>query len=271
MQYFALLFCVLLPVAGLYGQATLGASSLSGVIRDASGLPAPAAAVTLTDVERGLTRQASSNDAGSFSFPSIPPGEYSLMVIKAGFKAQEIRNLKLTVGQAEALDISLTVGEVSSVVEVKAEPAQLETESNVIGTLIDSGRVQDLPLNGRNYLQLALLSGGAVPATGRSDAIAGQTGRSANAVLLGGNVGSSTGYLIDGIAVRGGRLGESALNLSPAVIDQFRVQMSFFMPDQGPNPGLINLTTKVGSNKFHGEVFEFFRNGEKGLRNVESC
>ena len=144
---------------------------------------------------------------------------------------------------------------------------QLETESNVIGTVVDSSRVQELPLNGRNYLQLALLSGGAVQANVRSDAISGQTGRNDNAVLLGGNVGSSTGYMIDGIAVRGGRLGESALNLSPAVIDQFKVQMSFFMPDQGPNPGLVNLTTRSGGNRFHGELFEFFRNGNLDARN----
>ena len=103
--------------------------------------------------------------------------------------------------------------------------------------MVDSARVQELPLNGRNFLQLALLSGGAVAPTTRSDAIGGQTGRSDNAVILGGNVGSSTGYLINGIATRGGRLGESAMNISPAAIDQFKVQMSFFMPDQGPNPG----------------------------------
>ena len=144
---------------------------------------------------------------------------------------------------------------------------QLDTESNVIGTVVDSARVQELPLNGRNFLQLALLSGGAVSPTVRSDAIGGQTGRSDNAIILGGNVGSSTGYLINGIATRGGRLGEAALNLSPAAIDQFKVQMSYFMPDQGPNPGLVNLTTRSGGNAFHGELFEFFRNEKLDARN----
>ena len=133
---------------------------------------------------------------------------------------------------------------------------------------MDSARVQELPLNGRNFLQLALLSGGAVAPdrpqrcyqADRRDAVT-------MPVILGGNVGSSTGYLINGIATRGGRLGESALNISPAAIDQFKVQMSFFMPDQGPNPGLINLTTRSGGNSFHGELFEFFRNEKLDARN----
>ena len=264
--FLSILFCAL-PA---FAQATLGAASLNGTVRDASGLGTPNAAVVLTDIEKGVNRTTTSNEAGAFNFPTIPPGSYSLRVSKTGFQAEEIRNLKLAVGQTEALEINLKIGEVSSTVEVTADVAQLETESNVIGTVVDSGRVQELPLNGRNYLQLALLSGGAVPTNGRSDAISAQTGRASNAVLLGGNLGSSTGYLIDGIAVRGGRLGESALNLSPAAIDQFKVQMSFFMPDQGPNPGLVNLTTKGGSNKFHGELFEFFRNGDLDARNYFS-
>jgi hypothetical protein len=182
-----------------------------------------------------------------------------------------VKNITLEVGARPSFDVTLTPGGVSSTVSVTAEALPpLETESNVIGTVINSGRVQELPLNGRNYLQLALLSGGAVSPNTRSDAISGQTGRGDNAILLGGNVGSSTGYMIDGIAVRGGRLGESAVNISPAAIDQFKVQMSFFMPDQGPNPGLVNLITKGGNNGFHGEAFEFFRNGNLDARNFFS-
>jgi hypothetical protein len=228
----------------------------------------PAADIELTDVARGLRRTAQSNEDGAFLFPTVTPGVYTLRVTKTGFEAQELRNITLEVGQRASYDVDLRPGQISNVVTVSAENVpQLETESNVVGTVVDSARVQELPLNGRNFLQLALLSGGAVPPTGRSDAIAGQTGRGDNAVLLGGNVGSSTGYLINGIAVRGGRLGESAINLSPSAIDQFKVQMSFFMPDQGPNPGLVNLTTRSGGNAFHGELFEFFRNEVLDARN----
>lgn len=224
----------------------------------------------LTDTARGIRRTAQSNGEGSFVFPTLTPGGYTLRITKEGFEAEELRNITLEVGQRASYDIGLKPGKITDVVTVAAENVpQLETESNVIGTVVDSARVQDLPLNGRNYLQLALLSGGAVGPS-RNDSIATQTGRSDNVVLLGGNLPSSTGYLVNGIQVRGGRLGESALNLSPSAIDQFKVQMSFFMPDQGPNPGIVNLTTKSGSNRFHGELFEFFRNGDLDARNFFS-
>lgn len=247
---------------------TAGTSALAGTVRDTSGAAIASADVELTDVARGLKRTAQANAEGAFLFPTLTPGAYLLRITKQGFEAQEFRNITLEVGQRASFDVELRPGQVSTVMTVAAETIpQLETESNVIGTVVDSSRVQELPLNGRSYLQLALLSGGAVAPTGRSDAISGQTGRSDNAVILGGNVGSSTGYLINGIATRGGRLGESAMNLSPAAIDQFKVQMSFFMPDQGPNPGLVNLTTRSGSNRFHGELFEFFRNEKLDARN----
>lgn len=249
-------------------QTTLGTASLAGTVRDSSGAAIPEAKIELTDVARGFKRESAANAEGLFVFPSLTPGSYNLRVAKEGFQAQEINGIVLEVGQRGSYEIDLKPGQITSTVTVVAESIpQLETESNVVGTVVDSARVQELPLNGRNFLQLALLSGGAVQPTGRSDAIAGQTGRSDNAVLLGGNVGSSTGYLINGIATRGGRLGESALNISPAAIDQFKVQMSFFMPDQGPNPGLVNLSTKSGGNQYHGELFEFFRNEVLDSRN----
>ena len=253
------------------GQTNLGTAALGGVVRDSSGAYVPGATIEATETDRGLKHETKSNEDGAFLIPTVPPGRYTLRVTKEGFEVTEVTGIVLEVGGRPSLDVNLSPGRVTSVTSVTGESIpQLDTVSNVIGSVIDSARVQELPLNGRNYLQLALLSGGAVQPTGRSDAISGQTGRSDNAVLLGGNVGSSTGYMVDGIAVRGGRLGESALNLSPAVIDQFKVQMSFFMPGQGPNPGLVNLTTKGGSNQFHGEVFEFFRNGDLDARNFFS-
>jgi Carboxypeptidase regulatory-like domain/TonB dependent receptor len=265
------LISLFLLASSAYAQATLGQASLGGVVRDASGGVAPGTSIVLTDIARGINRNAVTNESGVFQFPGVSPGAYSVRISKTGFQTEEIKNLALAVGQAESLEIELKIGEVSSVVVVSADSVpQLETESNVIGTVVDSSRVQDLPLNGRSYLQLALISAGSLQSNSRSDAISAQTGRGDNVVLLGGNAGSSTGYLIDGIAVRGGRLGESAINLSPSAIDQFKVQMSFFMPDQGPNPGLVNLTTKGGGNRFHGELFEFLRNGNMDARNFFS-
>jgi hypothetical protein len=130
--------------------------------------------------------------------------------------------------------------------------------------------VESLPLNGRDFLQLALTSGGANTAVGNSNNVGTQTGHPDRTVILAGNMPQTTGYLIDGLATRGGRLGDSSVNLSIADIDQFKVQQSFFMPDQGPNPALVNVTTKGGGNDFHGQAFEYVRNDIFDSRNYFS-
>lgn len=191
----ALLMLLVMAATSSYAQTTLGAAALAGTVRDSTGAAIADATVEITDVARGLKRTGATNAEGLFLFPALTPATYNLRVTKEGFEAQEISGITLEVGQRASFDVDLRPGQVSSVVTVVAETIpQLETESNAVGTVVDSARVQELPLNGRNFLQLALLSGGAVQPTGRSDAISGQTGRNDNAVLLGGNVGSSTGY-----------------------------------------------------------------------------
>jgi hypothetical protein len=143
---------------------------------------------------------------------------------------------------------------------------RLETESNVVGTVVDADQIQSLPLNGRAFLRLALLAGGSNELAGRSSAIA-LFGLPDRGVALAGNLSYMSGYLVNGISTRGSRLGESAVNVSVAAIDQFKVQESFFLPDQGPNPGLVNLVTKSGNNQFHGQAFYFLRNRALDARN----
>jgi hypothetical protein len=244
-----------------------GNAAVNGTVTDTSGAPVVGAAVTLTDVARGQVRETATNEAGRYVFPTLPAGAYSLRVVKEGFSTFERTQFVIEVGALATVDAPLQVGQVSTVMTVSGERGVVvETESNTIGTVVDSARVDALPLNGRNFLQLALLSAGANDATGRAD-VAGQTGHPGRQVIIAGNMGGATGYLINGIAVRGGRLGELSLNLSVAAIDQFKIQQSFFMPDQGPNPGLINLTTKGGGNELHGQAFWFVRNRVFDARN----
>lgn len=262
------LFLILALAPALHAQATLGSATISGTVRDASGLAVPSASLVLTDLARGLNRDAASNESAAYIFPNVPAGAYVLKVTKAGFDAAEIKDLQVQVGQAATLDVTLQVGQVSTVISVSGEQmVMLETESNVIGTVIDSNRVQSLPLNGHNFLQLALIAAGSSEVTGRADVYTGQIGHPGRAIAITGNMATTTGYTVNGIATRGGRLGESALNLSVAAIDEFKVQQNFFMPDQGPNPGLVNVTTKGGANAIHGQAFEFVRNNVFDARN----
>ncbi|MBI3682469.1 MAG: carboxypeptidase regulatory-like domain-containing protein [Acidobacteria bacterium] len=259
---------ILLGAATVAAQATLGSATASGTVRDASGAAVPGAKVALTDVARGLTRETVANEAGTYLFPSIPAAVYTLRVTQPSFDAYELKGLRVEVGQNATVDVELKVGQISTVVSVSAEQSiLLDTESNAIGTVVDSERVQSLPLNGRNFLQLALLAGGSTEILGRANVIGGQVGHPDRGIIVTGNMPQTTGYLINGISTRGGRLGESAVNLSIAGVDQFKVQQNFFMPDQGPNPGLVNVTTKGGTNSIHGQAFEFARNELFDARN----
>ena len=263
----ATLTCIL-SAAPLFAQATLGSAAVSGTVRDDSGAPIPDAKVVLIETSRGLAREASTNATGAYLFPTVSASVYSLTVTKAAFETYKLSDVLVEVGQRATLDVTLKVGAISTVVSVSAEQrVLLETESNAIGTVVDSDRLESLPLNGRNFLQLALLAGGSSALTGNANVIQTQVGHPDRGVILTGNMPQTTGYLVNGIATRGGRLGESALNLSVAAIDQFKVQQSFFMPDQGPNPGLVNVTTKGGGNQFHGQAFEFVRNEVFDARN----
>jgi len=252
----------------LQAQATLGGAAVAGSVRDESGAAVPGAKVTLVETDRRLARETITNETGSFLFPTVSAGVYALTVSKTAFETYQLNDVLVQIGDRATLDVPLKVGQVSSVVSVSAgERVLLETESNALGTVVDSGRVEGLPLNGRNFLELAIGTGGASAPAGNSNNVGNQVGHPLRSVILTGNMPQTTGYLIDGIATRGGRLGESAVNLSIAAIDQFKVQLSFFMPDQGPNPGLVNLTTKGGSNQFHGQAFEFVRNRRFDARN----
>jgi hypothetical protein len=131
--------------------------------------------------------------------------------------------------------------------------------------------VENLPLNGRNFLQLSYLSGGVEVPQGSGDQVTSQEQHPNRSVIIAGNTQFETTYLVDGIATRGSRLGESALNLSLAAIDQFKIQVGFFMPDQGPNPGIVDIITRSGTNQFHGEAYEFLRNTDLDSRNFFSA
>ncbi|MBI1356466.1 MAG: hypothetical protein GC160_19155 [Acidobacteria bacterium] len=266
-RFCALAAAAVLFAATLSAQAT-GSATIAGRVADQSGAVIPGVQVTVVSVDRGVERTATTNEAGLYVFPDISPGDYTIRAQSDGFDTYELTQLRVEVDQRVALNIELQVGQVTNVVTVEAsgEAILLETESNALGTLVNSKQVNELPLNGRNFLQLALLAGGANQAAGRADA-SGQTGHPGRSVVISGVKSTSNSYTINGIQVRGARLGELAVNLSVANIDEFKVQQSFFMPDQGPNPAMVNVNTKGGTNSFHGQAFEFLRNVQLDARN----
>ena len=190
------------------------------------------------------------------------------------FKTYELSEFKIFAAQHTNQDAVLSVGQVSQTVTVSGGGLAklLQTGSNDLGTLIEPQSVTELPLNGHNYLQLAMLSAAATPTANLSlTSISSQTGRTLNVINVAGVENDLTMYLVNGIQLRGTRAGNSAFDLSLGAIDQFDVHYGFFTPDMGPDPGVVDLLTKSGTNRIHGEAYEFVRNNAWEARNFFSA
>ena len=244
-------------------QTLLGVGALGGTIRDESGAMVADAKVSLTEESKGLFRESKSDRGGSFLFPAIIAGVYSIKVEKRGFSPEQINGLKIEIGQHASLVISLRLEELRTAITVKAPTTvELDAESNARGSVVDSEQVRELPLNGRNLLELAELAAGALELSPAKHQFTNNVGPPERTIVLPGTLPNSVSYSLNGINITGSRDGDLALSPSVAAVDQFKVQQSFLMPDQGVNPAVVNIVTKSGSNRFHGEAFEFLRNRE---------
>ena len=228
--------------------------------------------MVLTNTSTGVALKVTTDGSGSYSFPSVPPGIFSLQISKEGFASYKISQFNVIVGQHATENASLNVASLSGVVVVDASGLSnlLETESNDLGTVIGPQSVKQLPLNGRNFLQLGLLSGATQPTAGGANGSVAQTGHPGMSINIAGNQPDYTMYVVNGLQTLGSRAGNTSLNLSVGAIDQFEVHYGFFMPDMGPNPGIVDVVTKSGSNQIHGELYEFVRTNQIEARNYFS-
>src|SRR5579883_1119760 len=255
-----------------YASAQLSTASLNGTIQDQSGGVVPNATVVLTRTGTGVSLNTVTDSAGRYSFPILQPGVYTLTAEAQGFKKVTQENIELQVGQVGEVNLTLAVGNVNQTVEVNAAPPQLETESSSLGSVIDTQLTAELPLNGRNFVQLATLSPG-VNGTGYSVSGTIMSGtrpddrRPGTEIFSNGNREGSNDFLYDGIDDND-RLTLSIV-LRPAVeaIREFKVQTNLFSADQGRNSGaVVDVVTKSGTNDFHGSAFEFLRNSAMDAR-----
>ena len=250
--------------------AQTNTSVVEGRVADPSGGVIRDCRVVLTSLRTSGTLTTQTNDTGTFVFPAVPVGSYTLKVVKEGFKAYEFSDFRVTVEQRATLDVQLELGPLAQSVTIEAGNSAplLEPSSNELGTLIEPANVQQLPLNGRNYLQLGYLSGAAQDGgPTSSDFLATQTGHADRDITIAGVEQDLVGFTVNGISVAGSRLGDLSLNVSISAVDQFKVVQGFIMPAMGPDPGMVNVVTKSGSNSFHGEAFEFLRNNDLDARN----
>ena len=267
MRKFGIAIVLIVFVFGQVSQRVFSQSSASvveGLVQDGTGAVIQDSGVILLNTETGGKFTTHTNADGVYAFLSVQPGMYSLDVSKEGFKSYSIGNFRVTVSQRATQNVVLGLGPTSATVTVDASGSASLSEptSNELGTLIEPVNVRNLPLNGRDFLQLGLLSGATqISGTTVSDFTTLQVGHPDRTLIICGNEQDLTGYLIDGVSTAGSRLGQASLNLSVAAIDQFKIHEGFFLPSQGPNDaGVVSVVTKGGSNHLHGETFEFVRN-----------
>jgi outer membrane receptor protein involved in Fe transport len=263
---FALVFTAPLSLS-LFGQQTT--ATLVGTITDPSGSVVSGSTVTILNLQTGLRRDAKSDATGDYTVPFLPAGEYSATASMAGFRQSQVSGITLVVGQTSRYDFQMEVGDVTQSVNVQASAVALQTENATVGTTIDSTEITELPLNGRNFVQLAQLIPGAQPGTpgsitvrrgrgsiGQSDSAFGSTGFSANGVR-----DTANRYYIDGIESMDGDAFTYAFSPSVDSLAELKVETNSYAADSGAAPGgQISLTTKSGTNSFHGTLWEFNRN-----------
>ncbi len=243
------------------------------MVKDTSGAVIPGADVVLTNAGTAISQRTLTDSSGRYSFPSVLVGTYSLRIFKRGFESYTLAQFTIVVAQRATEDVVLKIGAVSQKVTVRAGGLAplLQPSSNDLGSLIAPQSVKQLPLNGRNFLQLGLLSGATQSSGGaNSDMIDIQVNHPGLNVNVGGNAQDYSSYLINGVETSGSRLGNASLNLSLGDIDQFEVHYGFFMPDLGPDPGIVDVITKGGTNQVHGEAWEYVRTNAWEARNFFS-
>jgi len=254
----------LLASLGLWAQA-VSTSQISGTVEDATGAAVEGAEVKVTHTDTGLVRTVPTATDGSYILANLPIGPYQLQVSKAGFNAYVQNGIVLQVNTNPVINATLKVGAVTERVVVDASVAMVETHSNGVGQVIDQQRVVDLPLNGRQATDLIYLSGGA------SSAPAGDLNSNKNyptqTISVGGGLPNAISYLMDG-----GSNNDPFNNLNlpfpfPDALQEFKVETSAIPAQYGQHAAAaVNVVTKNGTNEFHGDVFEFLRNGVLNAR-----
>ena len=264
-QYAAGAVVVLLLASLGWAQKDMG--TIVGSVKDSSGALVADAKVMVTDVDRGTSFETKTNSSGEYVAGPMKVGNYRVLVEKTGFKKTEVGPLVLNVQARLAVDVTLQVGTLMETMTVNTALPQLETETSDLGQVVDSRRATTLPLNGRNYAQLALLGAGVAPSEpgSRTESSFGFSSNGARAL--------QNNYLLDGVdnnANLGDVLNGSAYVIQPSVdaIAEFKVQTNAYSSEFGRGNGAImNAVIKSGTNNFHGSLFEFLRNSVLDARN----
>jgi hypothetical protein len=259
------LACSLVLLAGctlsVWAQQFQG--SFTGTVTDTSGAVVPGATITAIEVDKGFSRTVLTLDDGSFEIPLLPPGRYRLTAEKSGFEKTTQGPLELTVNAHLKMDFQLKVGSQTTTVTVEATAPLLDTQTSSVGTTVDREKVVQLPLNGRQFLELTLFTPGVVPGTQGSE-----NSERGGAINVNGMRESMNSFWLDGMDNTSIGVGQYVVAPPIDSVQEFRMETGTYEAKFGANAGAqINMVTKSGTNEFHGSVYEFFRNAKLDARN----
>jgi hypothetical protein len=262
-------------VGSIGAMAQLATGSIQGTVTDKSGAIVPNATVTVTNPATGLSRKVTSNSEGLYDLPDLPPGTYNLVAEAAGFAKYATDGVVLTVNAERNLNVELNPGSSSETITVTSAAPVVDVVSSTVAPVVNARTIVDLPLNGRDWGQLAVLQPGVAPArTQPAVSVSNQRANRGvgNQLTVGGARPQSNNYRVDGISINdysnGGPGGVTGTNLGVDAIQEFSVITSNPAADTGKTSGgVINAVTRSGSNQWHGTGYEFLRNSALDARN----
>src|SRR5690349_372189 len=260
-----LLLVMFVFAVGAFGQTT---AAIQGTVSDSSGAVVPGAKVTITG-PLGIFRETRTNSEGFYQVPALPPGVYVVKVEKEKFQIQQVKDLLLEVNKNTVQNFSLNVASSSQVVTVEATAPVIETTTVTVGQVINQRTVQDIPLNGRHFVDLALLIPGTVTPPQNGFLTAPLRGQGSFAFNTAGNREDAVNFMINGINLND--MVQNQVTFQPTIntVSEFKVDNSTYSAEYGRNSGaIVNIATRSGTNEIHGEAYDYLRNDFFDARNA---
>ena len=261
---------LLVALSAVLGTNALAQStaSISGTVSDATGAVVVNAKVVATNQGTGVESATQTDTAGAYLFPSLPIGIYRIQVIAPGFQSAIISNLKLEVATAVTQNVQLSIGQAAEKIEIMADAALVDTATTSMSQVINDKTVQEIPLNGRHFTDLSLLTPGTVTPPANGFLSAPLRGQGSFGINTAGQREDTTNWLVNGINLNDNVQNQITFQPPIDTLAEYKIDNSSFPAEYGRNSGaIVNLATRSGSNEYHGELFEFFRNNALDARN----
>jgi hypothetical protein len=260
------LFTVIAAATGLAHSQTT--ATLTGTVKDPQGAVIAGATITVHAVATGADRTAVSDNAGDYVLSSLQPGEYTVQVKMAGFALYTVKSLVLQVDQKASLPISLSLESAGEIIQVEGGAPLIDAASITVGQVIDKQVVQEIPLNGRHFLDLTVLTPGGVTAPANGNLTSPSRGVGAFSFLTAGNRDDSVNFQINGINLNDINNAQIVFQPSINTTSEVKINNSTYSAEYGRNSGsIVNVSTRSGTSQFHGEVFDYIRNNSFDARN----